>query len=268
MSTPQQPKTGPGDEAGFALILALLTLMVLTFLGMALATTTSTELQIATNYRWSQQAYYNAEAGAEVGKRLLQMNELRTLVGDPRSATGCASAAPGPCEMDSPPGDWTLARTGPSGEPSRNWENQPCDTQGGTGYGNVLDLPTAAYPYQNSSTLLGQQLNGTFTIWARRALEPRLIGTEWFWQDSENSVILTVEGTAPYLGAQQLENRAVRYLEVELQRIDPSGCENYGGQIGAGPTGSNYDQCGSITAEGLEGVAPGATVDEIGPTTE
>jgi hypothetical protein len=267
MSIPQQRNTGAGPEAGFALILAMLTLMVLTLLGMALAATTSTELQIATNYRWSQQAYYNAEAGAEVGKRLLQMNELRTLVGDRRAATGCATASPDPCEMDDPPGDWTLARTGPSGEASRNWENQPCDDRGGTGYGNVMDIPAQAFPFQNTSNFLGEQLNGTFTIWVRRALEPRQIGAEWFWEDSEDTVILTVEGTAPYLGAQQLENRAVRYMEISLQRIDPSGCENYSGQIGAGPTGSNYDQCGQITAEGLEGVA-GGSVDEIGAATE
>jgi len=48
------------SERGFALILAILSLMLLTFLGLTLATTTSTELQIATNYRWSQQALYNA----------------------------------------------------------------------------------------------------------------------------------------------------------------------------------------------------------------
>ena len=54
------PKTG---EGGFALILAILALLLLTFLGLTLAATTSTELQIATNYRWSQQALYNARSG-------------------------------------------------------------------------------------------------------------------------------------------------------------------------------------------------------------
>ena len=42
---------------GFALILAILA-HAPEFLGLTLATTTSTELQIATNYRWSQQARY------------------------------------------------------------------------------------------------------------------------------------------------------------------------------------------------------------------
>ena len=59
-------------EGGFALILAILALMLLTFLGLTLATSTSTELRIATNYRWNTQALYNAEAGIEAGKRALQ----------------------------------------------------------------------------------------------------------------------------------------------------------------------------------------------------
>ena len=45
--------------------------MLLTFLGLTLATTTSTELQIATNYRWSLQAQYNAEAGIEAARIVL-----------------------------------------------------------------------------------------------------------------------------------------------------------------------------------------------------
>ncbi len=61
----------PKGEQGFALVLAILALMLLTFLGLTLATTTSTELQIATNYRWGQQALYNAEAGLEAGKVIL-----------------------------------------------------------------------------------------------------------------------------------------------------------------------------------------------------
>ena len=62
---------GRRGERGFALILAILSLMLLTFLGLTMATTTSTELQIATNYRWSQQAVYNAEAGLEAARIVL-----------------------------------------------------------------------------------------------------------------------------------------------------------------------------------------------------
>ena len=62
---------GRRGERGFALVLAILSLMLLTFLGLTMATTTSTELQIATNYRWSQQALYNAEAGLEAARIVL-----------------------------------------------------------------------------------------------------------------------------------------------------------------------------------------------------
>ena len=55
MAQVKKAETARG-ESGFALVLAILSLMLLTFLGLTLATTTSTELQIATNYRWSQQA--------------------------------------------------------------------------------------------------------------------------------------------------------------------------------------------------------------------
>jgi len=65
--------------------------MLLTFLGLTLATTTSTELQIATNYRWSQQALYNAEAGLEAARIVLSG------IADPTTgwATRLPAARPG-----------------------------------------------------------------------------------------------------------------------------------------------------------------------------
>ena len=65
-------------EGGFALILAILALMLLTFLGLTLATTTSTELRIATNYRWNTQALYNAEAGIEADRHRPPSSMCRT----------------------------------------------------------------------------------------------------------------------------------------------------------------------------------------------
>jgi Tfp pilus assembly protein PilX len=64
-------RTNRRGEEGFALILAILALMLLTSLGLSLSTTTSTELQIATNQRWAKQARYNAEAGVEFAKEIL-----------------------------------------------------------------------------------------------------------------------------------------------------------------------------------------------------
>lgn len=245
------------NEAGFALILAMLCLMVLTFLGMTLATTTSTELLIATNYRWSQQAFYNAEAGIELAKRALRGLEVREMVGDPRV----------PSEMNAPPSDWTLSRPGPDGEASRNWENQTCDVGGpglyggGVGFGNVFDHPSFAAPYQNTSVFFGQQLNGTFTVWVRRALEPAPGSSDL--QDSDTRVILTAEGTAPYLGSQQLSNRAVRYVTVEVERDPGDDCAGEGGQAGSGATGSGYSCDGSLLeADGIS--TQGGPPTEVG----
>ena len=70
---PHETRThGRVAEGGFALILAMLSLLLLTFLGLTLAATTSTELQIASNQRWSQQARYNAEAGLQAAQIILR----------------------------------------------------------------------------------------------------------------------------------------------------------------------------------------------------
>src|SRR5512139_1916849 len=83
-------------ESGFALLLAILSLMLLTFLGLTLAATTSTELQIATNYRWSLQAFYNAEAGIEAGKRVLQNVNWRAAMPAARGSWAPPTTTPVP----------------------------------------------------------------------------------------------------------------------------------------------------------------------------
>jgi hypothetical protein len=92
-------------QAGFALILAILSLMLLTFLGLTLAATTSTELQIATNYRWSQQALYNAEAGLQAAKLLLA--QVSVVDGDFRNILPTARA-----------GTWSYGITGAPWRPA------------------------------------------------------------------------------------------------------------------------------------------------------
>src|SRR5687768_16623959 len=54
-----------GDEQGVALVIALLSMLLLTALGMALTLTTSTEVRIATNYRDGVEALYAADAAVE-----------------------------------------------------------------------------------------------------------------------------------------------------------------------------------------------------------
>jgi Tfp pilus assembly protein PilX len=51
------------DADGTALIVVLLSMMLLSALGMALSITTSTETKIAAGYVWSAQTFYGAETG-------------------------------------------------------------------------------------------------------------------------------------------------------------------------------------------------------------
>jgi len=52
------------SERGIALIIVLLSMLLLSALGIALSLTTSTETQIAASYRWSTETFYAADAGA------------------------------------------------------------------------------------------------------------------------------------------------------------------------------------------------------------
>lgn len=250
-------------EQGMALILAVLALMLLTFLGLTLTVTTSTELQIATNYRWSQQALYNAEAGIEVAKRYLR-NVAGWAVFLPPARTDVSLGVPAFCA------DPNYTAPGPSGEPSRTCELRDCDTPlvagpnaAYIGYGVVLWDPTFTTPFQNFPSFfrgpVGPNIGvvaGTFTVWVRRALE-RDAGGVLGEHDENDQVVLTAEGTAPATGvsALGLTNRAVRYLEVTLNRIEPGDCENRSGQIGGSPTGSGFDQCDTVKPEGILGGA-------------
>lgn len=257
MTTSTTGRRAKKQEAGFALIVALLTLLLLTFLGLTLATTTSTELQIANNYRWSQQAYYNAEAGLELAKRFLRGQTVWSVVVPPARTSAQMAAKPTP---------WTLARNDQYGGVTRNWENFDCDqtgivgnSAGYEGYGVVLDFATFASPYQTVSSFLGQNLNGTFTVWVRR---PLLVNADGTVQDNtaDDKLVVTAEGTAPFVGATAgttyaFQNRAVRVLETEIRKIDPNDCENLSGQAGSGPTGSGFDPCSQVGSKGI----PGAT---------
>lgn len=256
----EQERTG---EQGMALILAILALMLLTFLGLTLAVTTSTELQIATNYRWSQQALYNAEAGVEVAKRYLR-NVVGWGVFLPPFRTDVSVGVPAFCT------DPNYTAPGPGGEASRTCELSDCDTivagnpnAAHVGYGVVLWDPTFTTPFQNFPSFfrgpVGPNVGvvaGSFTIWVRRPLERDALGVLGE-RDENDRVVLTAEGTAPASGlsALGLTNRAVRYLEVTLQRVEPGDCENRGGQIGGSPTGSGFDQCDSVKPEGILGGA-------------
>jgi hypothetical protein len=253
-------------ESGFALVLAILSLMLLTFLGLTMATTTSTELQIATNYRWSQQALYNAEAGIELGKRYLRQIEWQTVLPQARPgplgnygvSNGVPNCTQGPNPNNCP--------TPPLTRATRSFENYACDQNatvgaaaGYAGYGMVLDDINFAVPFENVSTFLGQTLAGNFTIWIRRPYVLSAGDPPYLEDEPRNDrLILTAEGVAPFTGLSATTafgqaNRARRILEVTLQRIAPGDCENRTSQVGSGPLGAGFDQCDPIQSQGILG---------------
>jgi hypothetical protein len=252
-------------EEGFALILALLALMLLTFLGLTLATTTSTELQIATNYRWSQQALYNAEAGVEAGKVFLRdiPGTWGAILPQPRPGVTWFWDGTAPTAPSAPSG---LPANDNQGRPLRHWENANCDGRGGrAGYGVVLNDPGVAPqrgPFQYISTTMNQSLNGAFTLWVRRGV---IYNTDGTIRDDQNDnvLVLTAEGVAPYLGTQvggnlARRNAAMRTLEVTLLRASGSDtCESYRGQAGGGVSGSGFWNCG-VMGGGTGGCAAAA----------
>ena len=257
-------RDGTHGEGGFALLLALLALLLLTFLGLTLAATTSTELQIATNYRWSRQAYYNAEAGIEVGKAILRSMNWNLVLPPARAASWNAYTG-SPATPPLAP----YTRPDKHANPSRNFEMGACDIRGGyVGYGVVLDDGGAEAPYQNVDTIFGQTLNGTFTLWVRRAL----LGVD---KDNikdmpdlgdEVDLILTSEGSAPFQGsmagdqyAGALKARAV--IETTLSRTLSAPCGTRGGQVGGGPEGSNFSPCDPITGASLAGALGSAKTE-------
>jgi hypothetical protein len=218
--------------------------MLLTFLGLTMAATTSTELQIATNYRWSQQALYNAEAGLEAGKLILTRTadagtqwgkELPTVRSSP--AQWNAGSAPGPV-------DTTLGR---------DFERSDCDTRGGVGYGKVLVEGTTRY--ENVSSFATETLNGAFTLWVRRGLT---VDNAGMYADENRNDVLTIvsEGVAPYVAPADAfirAHQATRILEVRLTLgisppTDPC-LGGYAGQEGGSPFGENfYGACAGIKA--------------------
>lgn len=266
-------------ESGFALVLAILSLMLLTFLGLTLATTTSTELQIATNYRWSQQALYNAEAGLEAARIILSTNAnpaaqwqpvLPARRTSPLAWNECSGATPTP-PCPPPP-----VETGTG----RDFEMRSCDTRGGMGYGLVLNDGTVRY--ENVSAIdptgtgtMTETLNGAFTIWVRRPLEVSPAGqfSDGPPPGQDDLLVIVSEGVAPYVGASTAFTRArqaVRVLETRFSLgLNTSSNPCLGaqaGQEGMSPTGENFNPCAPVTAGAggsLENVFGGAEAGDL-----
>lgn len=235
------------SEAGFALILALLSLMLLTFLGLTLAATTSTELQIAANYRWSQQALYNSEAGLEAGKAFLRdiTPNWGTIL--PVTRTGVLWTPENGLTQLSPqlpPGMPTTV--GLPAVDLRHWENLTCDARGAkVGYGLVLNANAPQGPLQFVTTAFGKTLNGAFTVWVRRGVLVDTLAGQIYDDPNDSVLVLTSEGIAPFTSALDdyaKANAAVVVRELTVLR-GTEACETYAAQAGSGISGTGFGAC-------------------------
>ena len=206
------------SEEGSAFVISILILFVLSVLGMALMLTTTTEKDIAINYRWGEQAFFNADAALEYGKNvlgdwLLQDGDFSGVLPQARDdVTVANSDAPW---GDALPGD---ASCDPSSPDCRDYQYfvDHCPP-GGAGpcvrvyIGKVL-LRTDKTPVKYDFRLPGgavagdvdgdgiADLEGTVTLWVRRPV----VGTRDYGSTAggtlkalHDRVILTAEGTAP-----------------------------------------------------------------------
>ncbi len=278
--------SNPDRQQGFALILALLALMLLTSLGLSLASTTSTELQIAVNHRWSEQAKYNAEAGVEFAKEFLTtIPDWGTILPPARGTGGggwLATATP-----STAPTDALQTRLDAFGNPSRNYESWGCDQKGfGRGYGVVLDDGvTVGAPFQFTNTIGGLPLNGAFTLWIRRPVHWKKDagqttaeyeaegGTTETLQDYEGNDVLIVvsEGVAPFTAfnsAARVANRASYIVETILSNGGAgttvlvggsTQCTTRQGQAGGSAQGTNSQGCSTLDGTTLLPALSGAT---------
>ena len=256
-------RTTSSRESGFALILSLLALVLLTTMGLALSNSTGVELQISSNHRWSESARYNAEAGIEYGKSLL--------MAEPNWIPLLPPARPEGTVADWVPtagdGAGEAASTGTANlnRATRNFESWKCDKRGyGMGYGVVFDDGGAEGPEEYRSQIGGATLNGAFTLWVRRpVMWSGGNGTGTTLQDypGNDVVILVSEGVAPYTGATAntsgfaATNRAVYTLETLLTRsgttiLDQSACSSRQGQAGGSASGSNSGGCVALKTAG------------------
>jgi hypothetical protein len=232
--------TRTGDE-GSAFVISILVLFVLTVLGLALMLTTTTEKEISTNYRWGEQAFFNADAALEYGK-----NVLASYATVNANFAAILPPARGPGQ---PVGDIVVT---PADEDDRTAKHPegggPCDpaTAGCRDYqyyidqcaspgvgpcnriyiGRVLNRPDgtpAMYDFRAPAGALGdldgdgaQDIDGTFTIWVRRPV----VGTRDYGSlpNEDDRVIITAEGTAPNgLGAGTGRPVSVRRLEMSVR---------------------------------------------------
>src|SRR3990172_10289977 len=224
-------------EEGSAFIISILVLFVLSVLGLALMLTTTTEKDIAINYRWGEQAFFNADAALEYGKNVLALSALANtnftaILPQARpDATVADAAQPWGTALPGPPP--LGANCDPQVPPCR--DNQYYIDQcpnAGVGpctriyIGRVLQHPDgtpAMSDFRAPGPVVGDldndgamDIEGTYTLWVRRPT----VGSRDYGSlpKEEDRVILIAEGTAPNaMGAGAGKPVSLRRLEMSLR---------------------------------------------------
>src|SRR3972149_1544104 len=203
-------------EEGSAFIISILVLFVLSVLGLALMLTTTTEKDIAINYRWGGQAFFKP------------------------AATGAAATQPW---MTGPPEGGGPCDPQTAGCRDYQYYIDQCPNAGGGPctrifIGKVLlrqDGTPAQWDFRAPGAVVGDldndgatDIEGTFTLWVRRPT----VGSRDYGSlaGEEDRVILTAEGTAPNaMGAGAGKPVSLRRLEISIRLP------------GAGVEGGKYD---------------------------
>ncbi len=234
-----------GNE-GSAFVISILVLFVLTVLGLALMLTTTTEKDIAINYRWGEQAFFNADAALEYGKNVLAayalVNQDFTGILPPARAIATVPDDTQPWGAAHP----DAAACSPTAAGCRDYQYfiDQCPPLPATGpctriyIGRVLPRPDGSLAMWDFRAPGGTQgdldndgtpdIEGEFTLWIRRPV----VGTRDYGSlpNENDRVILTAEGTAPNgQGAGAGKPTSLRRLEMAV-RLPSQGIE-----------GSKYD---------------------------
>lgn len=255
------------DNEGSAFVISILVLFVLSVLGLALMLTTTTEKDIAINYRWGEQAFFNADAALEYGKNVLASYvaanaDFRAILPPARADARVADNTQ-PRATAHPDG----AACDPAAAGCRDYQYfiDQCPPGGGgpctrVFIGRVLPRPDgtlAMWDFRAPAGTPGDldndgspDIEGTFTLWVRRPL----VGTRDYGSmpNEDDRVILTAEGTAPNAaGAGAGRPTSLRRLEMSI-RLPGGGVEGTDKSDSSNPDGSG--QVNSDMASGRQGI--------------
>jgi hypothetical protein len=251
-------------DEGSAFVISILVLFVLTVLGLALMLTTTAEKDIAVNYRWGEQAFFNADAALEYGKNVLAayalVNANFTNILPPARADATVPDADQPWGVGVPE---VLCNPGTAGCRDHQYFVDQCPGVAlpctRVYIGRVLrrqDGTLAQWDFRLPVGTAGdldndgnQDIEGTYTLWVRRpVIGTRDYGAAGFNED-DGRVILTAEGTAPNAqGAGAGKPTSLRRLEMSV-RLPSQGIE--GSKYDDSTNASDDSQAGSTYGRGM-----------------